>query len=337
MATIRFEDLVHALNTKLYIPTFAGTESVLDAGMAYGEAGWFMVPIRAGSKHPGSVLGKNWPEKSSRDPQVLSDWFRNSDFGIALHTGKSNCCVFDVDYPDRIPAVLSRDITNKGPAFQSTRINDLRRGHYAYSLEYAATYSTSNGTLGTEWGEVRTGNSVIVAYPTPHKEQSSGGRYLWIVNGELPTLPNSIKNRLKSGNESSASQMELGELQTWLEKRNGNSNPQLLQMRIEDSLHFFRSGSRHNACLQLVLLGLKDSAVGHYPASLFVESALAVFLQFKPEEEWSPRDEFVSIVRWAASVTESMTEEELARHLILSDAYASPGISAWVGGNKPWN
>lgn len=337
MATVKFEDLLQKLDSKVFIPLFSGTENPYEAGMAYGEAGWYVVPIRPGSKNPGSVLGDDWPTKSSRDPKVLAEWFRYSDYGIALHTGRSNCCVFDVDYPNHLTSLLDKEITGKSPPFQSTRENEDKRGHYAFYLEGADHYSTSNGELGTKWGEVRTGNSVIVAFPTIHEKHHSGGRYRWKLSGVLPELSSGIKRGLKSKLGSSVDPIGLAEIQTWLSQRNGNSNPQLLQMRIDDSLRYFRSGSRHNACLQLVLIGLKDSAVGHYPANLLVESALAVFLDFKPESEWSPKDEFVSIVRWAASIVGSLTEEEIAQHFLMSKAYASPGIGAWIGGAKLWS
>lgn len=337
MTTVKFEDLVRNLDGKVFIPLFSGTENAYEAGMAYGEAGWYLVPIKSGSKNPGSVLGKEWPTKSSRDPKVLSEWFRRSDYGIALHTGRSNCCVLDVDNHNRLTPLLQGEIARKSPPFQSTRNNDNMRGHYAFYLEAAENYSTSNGGLGTEWGEVRTSNSVIVAYPTIHEEKHLGGRYLWTTSGILPELPLSIKRSLKSNFGTAVELIELAEIQTWLSQHNGNLNPQLLQMRIEDSLRFFRTGSRHNACLQLVLIGLKDSAVGHYPANLLVESALAVFLDFKPESEWTPKDEFVSIVRWASSIVKSMSKQELAQHLLMSQAYASPGIGAWIGGDKPWS
>ena len=46
----------------------------LAAALAYAQAGWYVLPVRMDTKHPGSVVGKGWPSLSSRDPKVLAGW-----------------------------------------------------------------------------------------------------------------------------------------------------------------------------------------------------------------------------------------------------------------------
>jgi len=79
--------------TGLHIPVLPKGVSRLDAAFLYAAAGWYTVPIRLDTKHPGLVLGKGWPEKSSRNPQDLNRWFARSGCGLALHVGRSGALV----------------------------------------------------------------------------------------------------------------------------------------------------------------------------------------------------------------------------------------------------
>jgi len=84
----------------LSIPEIASDATVLDAALAYAEAGWFVLPVN-GSKHAGSVLGRGWPDKSSRDPKQIAAWFAGNNFGVALHVGRSGAVCLDIDHPEK--------------------------------------------------------------------------------------------------------------------------------------------------------------------------------------------------------------------------------------------
>ena len=158
----------------LSIPDLVPDVDTLTAALLYAECGWYELPVRRGSKKPGSVVGSGWERKSSRDPKVITAWFAGTDYGIALHCGRSGAVVFDVDRPDRLPEVLRRHLVTA--PFQSTRPDVPGRGHYIFLQPPGRTIGNGTGRLGGEWGEVRGLNGVIIAQPTEHLD---GGRYRW--------------------------------------------------------------------------------------------------------------------------------------------------------------
>jgi hypothetical protein len=81
----------------LRIPELPPGVDNLAAALAYADAGWYVLPVKRGTKDPGSLVGKRWQDKSSRDPKVIAAWFAGSDYGIALHCGRSGAVVLDVE------------------------------------------------------------------------------------------------------------------------------------------------------------------------------------------------------------------------------------------------
>lgn len=57
-----------------YVPDVDGL-TLAEAALAYAEAGWYVVPVMPGSKSPGSVVGSDWPDKSSCDSQQIEQWW----------------------------------------------------------------------------------------------------------------------------------------------------------------------------------------------------------------------------------------------------------------------
>jgi len=160
----------------LSIPNLEPDVDILTAALAYTGAGWYVLPTDPAIdiKNPGSVVGKHWQDKSSRDPKQIAAWFAGTDYGIALHCGRSGVVVFDVDNPDKLPDVLRRHLATA--PFQSTRPDVPGRGHYVFLQPPGRTIGNRPGRLGAAWGEVRGLNGVIIAAPTPHPE---GGLYRW--------------------------------------------------------------------------------------------------------------------------------------------------------------
>lgn len=159
----------------LTVPNIEPDDDNLTAALAYAEAGWYLLPVKRGTKDPGSVVGKGWQHKSSRDPRTITMWFAGTDYDIALHAGRSGAIVFDVDHPDKLPDVLCRHLA--AAPFQSTRPNVPGRGHYVFLQPPGRSIGNGAGRLGGEWGEVRGFNGVIIAEPSFHAD---GGRYKWI-------------------------------------------------------------------------------------------------------------------------------------------------------------
>lgn len=158
----------------LSVPDIAPDDDNLTAALRY-EAGWYVLPVKRGTKHPGSVVGERWHGQSSRDPQVITAWFAGTDHGIALHCGRSGALVFDVDNPAALPEILRKHLQHA--PYQSTRPDVAGRGHYVFRQPPGRTIGNGTGRLGGAWGEVRGLNGVILAEPSSHPE---GGEYRWV-------------------------------------------------------------------------------------------------------------------------------------------------------------
>jgi len=48
----------------------------LPAAISYTDLGWPVLPIRQGSKNPGSLLGTGWHSKATTDIKTVLDWWR---------------------------------------------------------------------------------------------------------------------------------------------------------------------------------------------------------------------------------------------------------------------
>src|SRR5215217_889746 len=72
----------------LVVPDVSPGHDTLAAALAYAAAGWYVGPVKADTKNPGSLLGKDWQRRTSRDPQVISAWFAGTDHGVFLHAGQ---------------------------------------------------------------------------------------------------------------------------------------------------------------------------------------------------------------------------------------------------------
>jgi hypothetical protein len=160
----------------LHVPEIDPDTDMLTAALAYADAGWYVLPVKRGTKDPGSVVLKGWQRQSSRDPKQITAWFAGTDHDIALHCGRSGAVVFDVDDPDKVPPVLAKYL-NLAP-YQSTRPDTPGRGHYVFLQPPGRTIGNRTGRLGDGWGEVRGLNGVIIAAPSFHAD---GGEYRWEV------------------------------------------------------------------------------------------------------------------------------------------------------------
>lgn len=52
----------------LSVPNIAPDADNLTAALKLAEAGWYVLPVKRGTKNPGSIVGGHWQDKSSRDP-----------------------------------------------------------------------------------------------------------------------------------------------------------------------------------------------------------------------------------------------------------------------------
>ena len=141
---------------------------ILTAALAYAECGWYVLPIRKGTKHPGSVVGNDWQDQSSRDPDQIAAWFAGTDHELVLHCGRSGAVVLDVDRPELVPGDWQQYLDTA--PYQATRSDG--RGHYVFAMPPGRTI----GNPVFSWGEVRGKNGVIKVFPSAHTD---GGQYRW--------------------------------------------------------------------------------------------------------------------------------------------------------------
>ncbi|UUO01696.1 bifunctional DNA primase/polymerase [Mycolicibacterium novocastrense] len=287
-------------STGLAIPELCDDVDVLTAALAYANAGWYVLPVGAGTKNPGSVVGRGWQAQSSRDPKVLAAWFAASDYGIALHVGRSGAVVFDVDKPAEVPEVMRPHL--QGAPYQSTRPDQEHRGHYMFAVPAGRTFGNGTGKLGGAWGEVRGTNGVIVVAPTPH---SQGGKYRWLTTGVVPVLPAELAELLPSATPSAdaASDMVVND---FLADHVGADRPELLAAVVNKLRADIAEGkSRHDSTVKALTWAMREAAAGLYPATVAAEQVWAVFkaavLQDGSRTQAVARSECRGMLSWAVA------------------------------------
>lgn len=256
------------LAVPLHIPDGINEADTLAAALAYADAGWFTLPVdrKVGSgKHPGSVVGDNWPALSSRDPKVITGWFAGTDYGIALHCGRSGAVVFDVDDYDNVPDdVWAATETTECP-YQSTRTDQPGRGHYLFANTTGRRIGNGLGELATtpKWGEVRGANGVVIAAPSVHP---AGGCYHWERTGDLPPIPDYLADALPDSTAPEGTASD-GEVEKFLASHTEGTRPEAL-VGLTNALKAKLAGghSCHMSTLGVLTDAMAEAAAGLYPA-----------------------------------------------------------------------
>ena len=293
--------------THLSIPEIAADTDTLTAAWAYAGAGWYVLPTdpAVDIKDPGSVVGKGWPAKSSRDPKQLAAWFAGTDYGIALHAGRSGAVIFDVDNPDKLPDVLRKHLAMA--PFQSTRPAAAGRGHYIFLQPPGRTIGNGLGRLATtpKWGEVRGLNGVFIAEPTPHPE---GGRYKWVRRGApmIIVLPDGLAELLDDASpaEDAASDAAVAAFIAGYQQA---GRPEILHGWTKALATKVEEGaSRHTSAVSVVTGALKEARCGYFAAKDALAALKPIFINAvalgdnvrtgaRAESEWN------GIVAWAVA------------------------------------
>lgn len=194
----------------LTVPAIEPDTDTLSAALAYAASGIYIGPTLAGSKRPHPELGKRWQDRTSCDPEVLTSWFAGTAHGVFIHAGASGLVILDVDHPERLHPAIDRAVRECEPPFQSTRADEPGRGHYIFAVPEGRTFGSGTGQLGSGWGEVRGGNSLIVAAPSVHALAAEGGRYAWQRTGAVPTLPGYLTELLPDPHDAAQTTTALG-------------------------------------------------------------------------------------------------------------------------------
>jgi putative DNA primase/helicase len=299
----------------LHIPAGINDMDNLTAALAYSAVGWFTLPVdpKVGSgKHPGSVVGENWPALSSRDPKVITGWFAGTDYGIALHCGRSGAVVLDVDDYDNIPDdVLAATETTECP-YQSTRPDQPGRGHYLLTNTTGRRIGNGLGELATtpKWGEVRGANGVIIVAPSIHPD---GGRYRWERTGHLPPIPDYLAEALPDSTtpESTASDAEA---EKFLASHTESTRPEAL-VGLTKALKAKLAGghSCHMSTLGVLTDAMAEAAAGYYDARTATQALYAIYRDTATSgtstgrllTESEAKHEYAGIVAWAIGQAEA--------------------------------
>ncbi|AZG44823.1 bifunctional DNA primase/polymerase [Gordonia insulae] len=303
----------HSSSTGLAIPDLHDDTDMLTAAMAYAKAGWYVLPTDPRDiKNPGSVVGKGWHSQSSRDPKVLAAWFAGTDYGIALHVGRSGAVVFDVDTPSNVPDVMRPHL--QAAPYQSTRPDQERRGHYIFAAPPGRTIGNSTGKLGGAWGEIRGTNGVIIAAPTPHPRN---GEYRWLTTGLVPALPDELGDLLPDGTPSADAATD-AVVNQFVAEHTAAQRPELLTAVVDKLRADIAAGnSRHDSTMSALAWAMREAAAGLYPAKDAAERVWSVFkeavLQDGSRTEQAAHNECWGMFSWAVAQALGADPEEVRR------------------------
>lgn len=292
-------DLTGATKTKLdgfamekptvTVPAIAPDSDALTSALAYADAGMYVGPVKAGTKHPGSVLGNDWEAQTARDPEVIRGWFAGTDHGVFLHVGRSGLVVFDVDRPDRLHPELARAVAEQTPPFQTTRAGDATRGHYVFAVPPGRAFGNGLGSLNGGWGEVRGRNGVVVLAPSPHPEPD--GLYGWARTGPVPTLPDYVSDHLPDGLRAEGTASD-PEVRAFLDAHSAPADPQtaLLGVHCQAFEKAVENGeSRHSTMVGHLTGALKEAAADLLDATLAADTLEDLFVRAVQDDPASDR------------------------------------------------
>ncbi len=314
----------------LRVPDVAPDTDPLTAALAYAEAGWYVAPVKRGSKSPGSILGKAWPRRTSRDLKVITAWFAGTDYGIALHCGRSGAVVLDVDRPERAAEWLTAALDAHGVPFQSSRPDQPHRGHLVYAMPPGRTIGNPKIPGGA--GEVRGLNGVIVVAPSAHKD---GGEYRWQRVGPVPELPADIAEQLPAGKpgEDAATDAAVG---AFLDKHRGGLTEDGWRGPVRELARAIAAGeSRHESAVKSTVWAMDEAAADCYAAKPALVELKRVFLDAvvqkrkgMPDDrvrtDAESRDEWRGIVAWAVGQALAKTPEQIKAKYAAFQQHWSP-------------
>jgi hypothetical protein len=203
-----------------------------------------------------------------------------------LHTGRSGVVVADIDV-DAYSGPL-----NHG-AIQLSRCGDSQRGHRVFAT--AETFVS--GKLPGGIGEVRSGNTVIIAAPTPH---TKGGHYRWLAIGPVPNLTDAARPLFTQRQEAGAGSMSFA---AFVESCIENTRPHKLQALVKLHKRALQTRNDHDAMREALKVGFGDARLGYMPAA-------EVIATLRNRWDRCPT-EFMRLAQWAAEIAQQTDLEQL--------------------------
>lgn len=299
--------------TGLFVPDVTPDHDTLGAALKYAAGGFFVGPVRAGTKDPASTLGKGWPDRTTRDSEAIAAMFAGTDHGLFIHAGRSGAVIFDVDNPDNLHPDLIRAVGELNPPAQSTRPDQPGRCHYLFAQPEGRMLGNSLGTLASGWGDIRGRNGLIVVAPTVHAD---GGLYRWVSSGPVPTVPDYIACQLPDAMESLDAATD-DQVMAFLERHGGAcSRPELLHVHVRSFLRKVGAGeSRHDSMSGHLAGAMREAKAGLLDARTAADTLEAVFVdavagtptgrQRGQRVGAVARNEWRGLLRWAVAQAEN--------------------------------
>jgi P4 family phage/plasmid primase-like protien len=322
----------------LTIPEIADDADLISAAIAYANAGFYIVAVEPDTKRPAAFYGKGWPHMSSRDPQEIAYWFAGSPYQLALHIGRSGAVAFDVDEPDKIPAILQRAFDECRPPFQSTRETG-GRGHRIFAVPEGRRLGNSVGGLGRGWGDVRGRNGIIVVEPSFHTKHSDGGRYKWLTTGAVPMLPDYVAELLpEAGVDTEAATDAV--VRKFMDEYTDERRGALLTAVLNKFSSELKEGSRHEALVRNLVWAMRESRLGWYPAQMAADTMQSMFSNAMAGER-HPVPEFQGALAFAVAqallIDPDERRDEASARLKARDAAkkAAIGVTSQDGRARP--
>lgn len=237
----------------LRLPEFTGRETMAEAAVKWAEAGWHVLPVRPGTKNPGSVVGGSWEGKASRDPAVIESWFNGpagQQRGLGICPGPSRAVVLDIDKPELWDGAVS------STAVQHTRAEQPERRH----LFFRQPEGVEIGGPKVPWGDVRGHGGFVMVYPSRHPD---GGQYTLGSHGtEIPELPREFAGRFPRHSRLEVNVDDLNEAKFTLATREWGDSDTRIGERILEGLRRDLGTGRHQAMVNAVTWLIKSAYAG---------------------------------------------------------------------------
>jgi hypothetical protein len=308
---------------RLAVPALLPDGGNLGAALQYAKDGWYVLPVLRGTKHPGSVVGDGWQQKSTRDPELIVAQWAGTDHGIALHAGRSGAVLIDMDHPDRCPGDVLDALRQSWAPFQSSRDNADGRGHYVFRMPSGRCLGNSVGPFQDCGFEVRGHNGVIIVAPSEHENASDGGRYVWEMTGAVPVLPGLIADQLPEASEATEAATDV-QVKSFLDAHTAESRPNIVHGHVRAfQKRMGELGSRHTAMVSPLTGAMKEAAAGYYSARRAVEALRDPFITAKTAPfngrpamtERAAAEAFKGILSWAIGQASHADTQETHRRV----------------------
>ncbi|ASR04010.1 bifunctional DNA primase/polymerase [Gordonia rubripertincta] len=289
------------------------TGSALDTALALTEPGLFKVlPIRHGTKNPGSLVGTGWPDLASNDPEQIRQWFDVQEPpGIAVQIGDHHIVV-DVDDTTQLPDWAQEELSHAPQQRTGTH-----RVHYVLRMPHSHA-GTTKPTSGLDMarnapritsgpirrfdgydksaGDKKTGHAaVIISAPTAHKEHDTDPDryYQWTKAGEIPVASQRLADHLahhgtsnrphNGARYSKATGPEVDEFAAAHPDNNPTRAAQLLT-QFQDT--FDHSDSTYDTLKTIVGLAVREIADGNVGANEALEPLLNRYIAWRTHPEY---------------------------------------------------